>query len=160
MRVALVTSLILGTTAPAMACVMPESCETAEQTLGAGQVVAAQRITQSDPVAPKVAVDAVSLDGLTLGVARCWNVGALPADALQTSVTVAASLSRDAKPDPSSIRMIQYSGGTLTNAKQAFEAARRAIIRCGVKGFDLPIENYAQWREIEMTFNPERMRIK
>ena len=45
-------------------------------------------------------------------------------------------------------------------AQQAFEAARRAIIRCGVSGFDLPAEKYDQWQEIEMTFNPEQMRIK
>jgi hypothetical protein len=42
----------------------------------------------------------------------------------------------------------------------AFDAARRAIIRCGAKGFDLPAEKYAQWREVEMTFNPESMRIR
>ncbi|MEM6478789.1 MAG: energy transducer TonB, partial [Pseudomonadota bacterium] len=42
----------------------------------------------------------------------------------------------------------------------AFEAARRAIIRCGAKGFDLPSEKYDQWKEIEMTFNPEQMRTR
>ena len=41
-----------------------------------------------------------------------------------------------------------------------YEAARRAIIRCGAKGFQLPPEKYEQWRNIEMEFNPERMRIK
>ena len=40
------------------------------------------------------------------------------------------------------------------------EAARRAIIRCGASGYNLPVEKYDQWRDIEMTFNPERMRIK
>ena len=40
------------------------------------------------------------------------------------------------------------------------EAARRAIIRCGARGFELPPEKYEQWRDIEMTFDPERMRIK
>jgi len=38
-----------------------------------------------------------------------------------------------------------------------FETARRAIIRCGADGFPLPVEKYGQWREIEMTFNPEGM---
>ena len=45
-------------------------------------------------------------------------------------------------------------------ARQAFEAARRAIIRCGAQGFDLPREKYDHWRDIEMVFNPEKMRIK
>ena len=51
-------------------------------------------------------------------------------------------------------------GGSAASAKQAFEAARRAIIRCGSSGYDLPEDKYGQWKEIEMTFNPERMRIK
>ena len=44
--------------------------------------------------------------------------------------------------------------------RQAFEAARRAIIRCGSRGFPLPAEKYDQWREVEMVFNPEGMRMK
>lgn len=48
----------------------------------------------------------------------------------------------------------------LGSATQAFEAARRAILRCGATGYDLPAEKYGQWRDIEMTFNPEKMRIK
>ena len=48
--------------------------------------------------------------------------------------------------------------GRLT-ARQ-IEAARRAIIRCGAKGFQLPPDKYEQWRTIEMEFSPERMRIK
>jgi hypothetical protein len=56
--------------------------------------------------------------------------------------------------------MLSASGGGDAAAKQAFEAARRAIIRCGNDGFDLPVEKYDHWRDIEMTFNPEKMRIK
>ena len=40
------------------------------------------------------------------------------------------------------------------------EAARRAIIRCSRDGYQLPPDKYAHWRDIEMTFNPERMRLK
>jgi hypothetical protein len=56
--------------------------------------------------------------------------------------------------------MLSSSGGSAEAAKQAFEAARRAIIRCGATGFALPADKYGQWQEIEMTFNPERMRVK
>ena len=76
------------------------------------------------------------------------------------TVIVAVSMAENGKPDNGTIRMTSFSGGSETSANQAFEAARRAIIRCGAKGFDLPAEKYEQWREIEMTFNPERMRIK
>jgi hypothetical protein len=56
--------------------------------------------------------------------------------------------------------MESSSGGSSAAARQAFEAARRAIIRCGASGYDLPAEKFGQWQTIEMTFNPERMRVK
>ena len=40
------------------------------------------------------------------------------------------------------------------------QAARRAILRCQKGGYNLPVEKYEHWREIEMTFNPEKMRIE
>lgn len=99
-------------------------------------------------------------DALRVAVSQCWNVGSLSTDALNTTVVVAVSLAQDGKPDSGSIRMLSSTGGSSSAAQQAFGAARRAIIRCGAKGFQLPPEKYAQWRDIEMTFNPERMRIK
>lgn len=99
-------------------------------------------------------------DALRVAVQRCWNVGSLSSEALATTVVVTVSMTEDGKPNGGSIRMLSASGGSDAAARQAFEAARRAIIRCGANGFDLPIAKYDQWREIEMTFNPERMRIK
>ena len=99
-------------------------------------------------------------DALRVAVQACWNVGSLSSDALLTTVTVAVSVAQDGIPDVTSIRMIGFKGGTEASARQAYEAARRAIIRCGAKGFQLPPEKYEQWRNIEMEFNPERMRIK
>jgi len=99
-------------------------------------------------------------DALRVSVQRCWNVGSLSTDALQTTVVVSVNMSEDARPVSSSIRMLSSSGGSNASAEQAFQAARRAILRCGASGFDLPADKYASWREIEMTFNPERMRIK
>ena len=99
-------------------------------------------------------------DALRVAVQNCWNVGSLSSEALRTTVVVGVEMSEDAKPVVSSIQMLSASGGSGDAAKQAFEAARRAIIRCGSGGFDLPVEKYDRWRDIEMTFNPERMRIK
>jgi hypothetical protein len=99
-------------------------------------------------------------DALRVAVQQCWNVGSLSSVALETTVVVAVSLSQDGKPVTSSIRQIGSEGGTATSVKQAFETARRAIIRCGARGFQLPGDKYEQWKDIEMTFNPERMRIK
>jgi hypothetical protein len=99
-------------------------------------------------------------DALRVAVQACWNVGSLSSDALLTTVTVGLTVAQDGIPDVASIEMISFEGGTEASARQAYEAARRAIIRCGAKGFQLPPEKYEQWRTIEMEFNPERMRIK
>jgi len=99
-------------------------------------------------------------DALRVAVQNCWNVGSLSSEALRTTVVVGVTMSEDSRPVVSSIEMLSASGGSGSAAKQAFEAARRAIIRCGSNGFNLPKEKYDHWRDIEMTFNPERMRIK
>lgn len=99
-------------------------------------------------------------DALRVAVSACWNVGSLSSEALRTTVVVSVAMASTGKPDSGSIRLLSSTGGSTIAARQAFEAARRAILRCGAKGFDLPAEKYEQWRDIEMTFNPEKMRIK
>lgn len=99
-------------------------------------------------------------DAMRLAVSQCWNVGSLSTDALSTVVVVGFSLNRDGTVVGGSLTMLDSSGGSAGAAKQAYEAARRAILRCGAKGYDLPADKYAQWQNIEITFNPERMRIK
>lgn len=99
-------------------------------------------------------------DALRVAVQQCWNVGSLSSEALRTTVVVAVSMTEDGRPQSESLRMLGFEGGTEAAARQAFESARRAIIRCGANGFSLPRDKYDQWREIEMTFNPENMRIR
>ena len=99
-------------------------------------------------------------DALRVAVSDCWNTGSLSSEALRTTVVVAVSMARDGKPDTGSIRMLSFEGGNSAAAERAYAAARRAIIRCGASGYQLPSEKYAQWQSIEMTFNPEKMRIK
>jgi hypothetical protein len=99
-------------------------------------------------------------DGLRVAVQACWNVGSLSSEALRVTVTVAVDLGQDGKPDVGSLTMTEYEGGSDGAARQAFEAARRAVIRCGANGFKLPPEKYEEWRSLELVFNPERMRIK
>ena len=114
--------------------------------------------TPSAPSGPPLSVG--EKDALRVAVQDCWNVGSLSSLALETTVVVAVSLTQDGKPVVSSIRQVGSEGGTSASVKQAFETARRAIIRCGARGFQLPSDKYDQWKDIEMTFNPERMRIK
>ncbi|WP_170331188.1 energy transducer TonB [Ruegeria arenilitoris] len=99
-------------------------------------------------------------DAMRLAVSRCWNVGSLSTDALSTVVVVGFSLNRDGTVVGGSLRLLDSSGGSAGAEKQAFDAARRAILRCGARGYDLPADKYEHWQDIEITFNPERMRIK
>ncbi len=99
-------------------------------------------------------------EGLRVAISRCWNVGSLSTDALGTTVVVAVEMEQNGRPITGSIRLVSSSGGSATGERQAFDAARRAIIRCGTQGFGLPVEKYDQWREIEMTFNPEGMQFR
>ncbi|MBN2630754.1 MAG: cell envelope biogenesis protein TolA [Rhodobacteraceae bacterium] len=99
-------------------------------------------------------------DAMRVAVQQCWNVGSLSSDALSTTVVVYVSVAQNGVPDAASVRLLSSTGGTEAGARGAFEAARRAIIRCGAKGFPLPPEKYDQWREMELVFNPEGMRMR
>ena len=79
---------------------------------------------------------------------------------LGTTVVVSVTMQETGVPDTGSIRLVSSSGGSDRAARQAFEAARRAIIRCGARGFPLPVEKFSHWRDIEMTFNPEGMQFR
>lgn len=117
--------------------------------------ISPERVT---PTGPPLSVG--EKDALRVSVQNCWNVGSLSSEALSTTVVVTVTMQKSGKPDNASVRMLSFSGGSEAAASQAYEAARRAIIRCGSGGFDLPVDKYSQWQEIEMTFNPEKMRIK
>lgn len=97
-------------------------------------------------------------DGLRLAVQKCWNVGTLSSEALRTTVVIKVAMTPEGRPVNNSIQMVSHAGGTDASARQAFEAGRRAVIRCGASGYDLPADKYGQWKDIEITFDPERMR--
>jgi len=136
-----------------------------EQALAAAQVGGKSGAVATPASAPKRPPSGPPLtrgekDGLRLAVQECWNVGSLSSDALRVTVIVGVSLGRDGKPMSGTLRLLSSTDGSNAASKQAYEAARRAILRCGAKGFDLPAQKYDHWRDIEMTFNPEKMRIK
>ncbi|MEM9971999.1 MAG: hypothetical protein AAF762_13005, partial [Pseudomonadota bacterium] len=99
-------------------------------------------------------------DNLRVAVEGCWNVGSLSTDAFSTTVVVSVEMQQDGRPVTESITLVSSNGSSDTATRQAFEAARRAILRCGARGFPLPVEKYAQWRDIEMTFNPNGMQVR
>ncbi len=99
-------------------------------------------------------------DAMRVAVSACWNVGSLSTEAGATVVTVTVTMDQGGKPNPGSIRMTDWQGGTEAAARQAFEAARRGILRCAKDGYPLPADKYDQWQTIEMVFDPSGMRLR
>jgi len=58
------------------------------------------------------------------------------------------------------IRLVGATGGSDEQARAAFQSARRAILRCGASGYDLPADKYDRWRDVEVTFDPSTMRLR
>lgn len=96
-------------------------------------------------------------DGLRVAIERCWNIGALSTEASRTAVKLYVRLGQDGKPDVGSIRMLDFSGGSEAAARQAYEAARRAVIICGRDGYVLPPEKYDEWKDLTLNFRADGM---
>lgn len=97
-------------------------------------------------------------DNFRIAVNRCWNVdpGSVAA---RVTIVVGFSLTQEGKID-GDIRQVSASGGDASAQRTAFQAARRAIMRCGSSGYDLPAEKYGQWKDVEIEFDPSGMRLR
>ncbi|MXQ08715.1 hypothetical protein GQ651_12735 [Alphaproteobacteria bacterium GH1-50] len=97
-------------------------------------------------------------EAFRVAVGGCWVVdpGARSAGVV---VTVAFELDQTGRVS-GDVRQVSATGGDAATQRAAFDAARRAILRCGARGFPLPADKYDQWREVEMTFNPEGMQFR
>ena len=96
-------------------------------------------------------------DSFRIAVNSCWNVdpGSVAARVI---VEVGFTLNRDGTLDGEP-RLLS-SDGDQSATSTAFEAARRAILRCQRGGYQLPAEKYDQWREVVITFDPSGMRLR
>ena len=98
-------------------------------------------------------------EGFRLAVNACWNVDP-GSQAARVTMSVAFSLDRDGRVQ-GEVRQVGATGGDAGATEIAFQAARRAILRCqGQGGYNLPAEKYEQWREVEITFDPSGMRLR
>ncbi|MFK5998406.1 MAG: hypothetical protein QM492_09900 [Rhodobacterales bacterium] len=95
--------------------------------------------------------------GLVLAVQKCWNVPIGLQNADNLVVVIAMELTPDGKL-AGNPKLIDPAGPPTGTIKQAFEAGRRALIRCAP--YDLPREKYEQWRQVEVVFNPEKMAVR
>ena len=101
-----------------------------------------------------------AIRGMQLAISPCWNLGASSSAVLFTTVVVGMKLSIEGKPLENSIYLVGYEGGDSESAQRAFETAQRAIKECGAQGFELPADQYSAWQNVEITFNPEKMRVR
>ncbi|MDO5606664.1 MAG: hypothetical protein Q4G25_16045, partial [Paracoccus sp. (in: a-proteobacteria)] len=90
--------------------------------------------------------------GFRDAVQSCWNLSTLSADAAAIRVVVGFTMGRDGIPDAGSFRIVGNPEPD-PGRQQAFEAARRAVMRCAGSGYDLPADKYNEWDDVEMTFN-------
>lgn len=96
-------------------------------------------------------------DSFRISVNSCWNVdpGSV---ASRVIVEVKFELGRDGKVIGQPVMLSAQGDQSAVNT--AFEAARRAILRCQSGGYQLPPEKYDQWKEVVITFDPSGMRLR
>jgi hypothetical protein len=98
-------------------------------------------------------------EGFRGAVNACWNVdpGSVAA---RVTVEVGFSLDQNGRVT-GDVRLISANGGDQAATNTAFQAARRAILRCQTQGgYDLPAEKYGQWKDVVITFDPSGMRLR
>jgi outer membrane biosynthesis protein TonB len=112
------------------------STETAS--FGGDQNTGGSELTQSE------------MDALRAQIQACWNPpAALDAGDLRVSIRFRLDKSGmvDGRPD------VAKSSGN----RAADESARRAILICGQRGYNLPAEKYDAWRDVVVNFDPSEM---
>jgi hypothetical protein len=113
-----------------------------------------------NPVQPSANTSELSdfeADRLTSAIAPCWNVGALSMSALRATVVLSVQIDATGLPDARSIAFVEGSIGSETDKRQAFEAARRAVIRCGARGLPYGPEMEVP-RTLMIEFAPDGIR--
>lgn len=90
-------------------------------------------------------------------IRQCWNLGSLSSQALRATVTVEFEIKSNGSLDLQSIRLVSGSGGGNAAIEQAFQVARRAIIRCGAAGFSAADELAGK---VKVRFHAEDVRIE
>lgn len=94
---------------------------------------------------------------LVLAVQQCWTPPIGVQNAADLKVTLLVELNEQGK-ITGGPTLVSPSGSPQGVVKQAFEAGRRALLRCGP--YKLPQDKYEQWKEIEVTFNPQNMVVR
>jgi len=141
---------------PAPPTDQPETSNASDVASAVADAVAEE--TASAPVPSGPPMTGAEEDAFRRSIARCWNVD-VGAEWTRVTVTVGFSLSQEGRIE-GDIRLVGATGGSDEQARAAFQSARRAILRCGASGYDLPADKYDRWRDVEVTFDPSTMRLR
>lgn len=96
-------------------------------------------------------------ESFRVAVNSCWIVDP-GSPAARATVEVGFSLDREGRV-AGAVRL-EGAEGDSTAVNIAFEAARRAILRCQRTGYVLPADKYDQWKDVVITFDPSGMRLR
>ncbi|WP_395005023.1 hypothetical protein [Cypionkella sp.] len=105
-------------------------------------------------------INQAGIAGLSSAINECLNTSNMSDEVLNTSVGIQFEMSEDAKPNVQSIKMMSFSGGSLTSAQIAFQVARTAIVLCGQNGYGLDPSEYGEWAVMNMTIDSNGMRLR
>ena len=135
----------------AEAAAEPEAEQPSEQPAAAPET-SVERAAADVPQGPPMT--AAEIQGLKVQVQRCWRLpeGLVGAEDLRVVLAVELDPTGQILGEP---RLIEPANAQSRPIISAFEAARRAILRCGYDGFDLPRDKYQQWRNLELVFDPQ-----
>ncbi|MFP4305401.1 MAG: cell envelope biogenesis protein TolA, partial [Rhodosalinus sp.] len=120
------------------------------------------QVTDGGESAPAAGAPPLSLgerDALRVAVQDCWVVD-VGSQAANVTVVLGMEMNRDGTVVDGSLEMVSAEGGSGRAVETAFQAARRAVLRCQQDGYDLPDEKYEHWQRIEMVFDPSGMRLR
>ena len=92
---------------------------------------------------------------LVLNIRQCWNVPIGLENDSSNVIIMGIKLGIDGNLEEDPINLSPNSGVGMI---QAYEAARRAVLRC--QPYKLPADAYEYWREMEIELDPSEMVVK
>ncbi len=119
--------------------------------------LAAALAVEAPAVAAGPPMTGAERDSFRISVNRCWNVDP---GSVAARVTVEVAFELDRNGLVVGQPRLVASDGDQSATNIAFEAARRAILRCQSGGYALPADKYEQWKEVVFTFDPSGMRLR
>lgn len=133
--------------------------------LAAAAASEASASASADNVPEGPPMSAGEKDGVRSAINSCWNIGSLSTAAQRVKLVMRVEMNEDGTPIGSSIQMTSFEGGDDAAAQQAFEAAKRAVVRgvkgCGGKtGYVLDPAKYGTWNVMNLTFDASGMRLR